>query len=136
MTANVLITNDDGIHAQGLWALEKALGHEYQITVVAPDAERSAVSHSITLARPLRVDRIQTNGGWGYAVNGTPADCVKLAVLEILDAPPQLGRLRDQPRAQCWRERQLFWNGVRSQGSRPHGNSSHSHFPGPQSRQR
>ena len=85
-----MITNDDGIHAGGLWALEKALSAQYRTTVVAPDVERSAVGHSITLAHPLRVTKAQTNGGWGYAVTGTPADCVKLGVLEILDARPDL----------------------------------------------
>lgn len=87
---NILLTNDDGIHAEGLWALEKALSGEYRITVVAPDMERSAVGHSITLIHPLRVNRIQTNGGLGYAVSGTPADCVKLAVLEIMRARPDM----------------------------------------------
>ena len=87
---NILITNDDGIHAEGLWALEKALSGEHRTTVVAPDMERSAVGHSITLVHPLRVNRIQTNGGWGYAVSGTPADCVKLGVLEILKARPDM----------------------------------------------
>ena len=87
---NILLTNDDGIHADGLWALEKALSGEHRTTVVAPDMQRSAVGHSITLIHPLRVDRIKTNGGWGYAVSGTPADCVKLAVLEILEARPDM----------------------------------------------
>jgi 5'-nucleotidase len=87
---NILITNDDGIHADGLWALAKALGAEHQVTVVAPDVERSAVGHSITLAHPLRVQKVQTNRGLGYAVSGTPADCVKLAVLEILDIRPDM----------------------------------------------
>ena len=87
---NILLTNDDGIHAEGLWALEKALSGEHRTTVVAPDMQRSAVGHSITLIHPLRADRIQTNGGWGYAVSGTPADCVKLGVLEILEARPDM----------------------------------------------
>jgi 5'-nucleotidase len=87
---NILITNDDGIHAAGLWALEKALASQHRAIVVAPDVERSAVGHSITLNHPLRVAKVETNGGWGYAVNGTPADCVKLAVLEILETRPEL----------------------------------------------
>jgi 5'-nucleotidase len=87
---NILLTNDDGIQAEGLWALEKALARQYKVSVVAPDTERSAVGHSITLASPLRLNTVYTNGGWGYAVSGTPADCVKLAVLEILDTPPDL----------------------------------------------
>ncbi|OEU53142.1 MAG: 5'/3'-nucleotidase SurE [Desulfobacterales bacterium C00003060] len=87
---NILLTNDDGIHAEGLWALEKALSDEHRTTVVAPDTERSATGHSITLLHPLRVNRIQTNGGSGHAVSGTPADCVKLAVLELMEARPDM----------------------------------------------
>jgi 5'-nucleotidase len=87
---HILLTNDDGIHADGLWALQKALSGQYHTTVVAPDIERSAVGHSITLSHPLRITQVQTNGGWGHAVNGTPADCVKLAVLEIMESRPQL----------------------------------------------
>jgi 5'-nucleotidase len=87
---NILLTNDDGIHADSLWALQKALLRHHTVNVVAPDKERSAIGHSITLLNPLRINKINTNGGWGYAVNGTPADCVKLAVLEILENPPDL----------------------------------------------
>ena len=87
---NILLTNDDGIHAEGLWAMEEALSRQHKVSVVAPDMERSAVGHSITLASPLRLVRVQTNGAWGYAVNGTPADCVKLAVLEILNTRPDM----------------------------------------------
>lgn len=87
---NILLTNDDGIHAQGLWAMERVLSREHKVSVVAPDKERSAVGHSITLVNPLRVNTIQTNSGRGYAVNGTPADCVKLAVLVILETPPDM----------------------------------------------
>jgi 5'-nucleotidase len=87
---NILLTNDDGIHAKGLWAMKGVLSRQHNVSVVAPDKERSAVGHSITLTSPLRLTRVETNGGWGYAVNGTPADCVKLAVLEILEARPDL----------------------------------------------
>jgi 5'-nucleotidase len=86
----ILLTNDDGIHAEGLWALERALSKDHNVCVVAPDKERSAIGHSITLLNPLRVNRIETNGGCGYAVTGTPADCVKLAIVEILDGAPDL----------------------------------------------
>lgn len=86
----ILLTNDDGIHAEGLWAVEGALAKDHSICVVAPDKERSAIGHSITLLNPLRVSRIETNGGCGYAVTGTPADCVKLAVVEILEGMPDL----------------------------------------------
>ena len=87
---NILLTNDDGIHAEGLWAVERVLSQDHRVCVVAPDKERSAIGHSITLLNPLRVSEVQTNGGCGYAVTGTPADCVKLAIVEILDGPPDL----------------------------------------------
>lgn len=87
---NILLTNDDGIRAEGLWALEKVLSGQHTTTVVAPDAERSAVGHSITLLHPLRVNKVRTNGGVGYAVTGTPADCVKLAVVELLETRPEM----------------------------------------------
>jgi len=86
----ILLTNDDGIHAQSLWTLEKALSRQHDVYVVAPDKERSAIGHSITLQNPLRINKMNTPSGWGYAVNGTPADCVKLAVLEILETRPDL----------------------------------------------
>jgi 5'-nucleotidase len=88
---NILITNDDGIQAAGLWALYRALNRRHQVTVIAPDRERSAVSHGITLHQPIRATLITVNGGdQGWAVSGTPADCVKLAVVELLDAKPDL----------------------------------------------
>ncbi|MDY6839066.1 MAG: 5'/3'-nucleotidase SurE [Thermodesulfobacteriota bacterium] len=87
---NILLTNDDGIYAKGLWAVERVLSRQHNVSVVAPDKERSAVGHSITLTSPLRLTKIETNGGRGYAVNGTPADCVKLAVLEILETRPDM----------------------------------------------
>jgi 5'-nucleotidase len=87
---NILLTNDDGIHAEGLWTMERVLSRQHKVSVVAPDKERSAIAHSITLVHPLRVNKVETNGGWGYAVSGTPADCVKLAILEILDTRPEL----------------------------------------------
>lgn len=88
---HILLTNDDGIHAPGLWALHAALSRRHRVTVVAPDRERTAVGHAITLDRPLRAVPLTVNGGApGYAVNGTPADCVKLALLEILDGRPDL----------------------------------------------
>ena len=77
----ILITNDDGIHARGLLALKNALSEIASVTVVAPDAEKSAVGHAITLSDPLRVVSVEKNNEfYGYAVNGTPADCVKLGL--------------------------------------------------------
>ncbi|MGE5257780.1 MAG: 5'/3'-nucleotidase SurE [Hyphomicrobiales bacterium] len=88
---DILLTNDDGIYAEGLWALHEALCREHAVTVVAPDRERTAVSHGITLHQPLRASRLAVNGhSQGYAVNGTPADCVKLGMLEILSRKPDI----------------------------------------------
>jgi len=87
MTPVILVTNDDGIHAQGLGALAEALASLGEVFVVAPDREQSAVGHALTLHRPLRVDRM---GERRFAVNGTPSDCVNLGVLGLLPEPPVL----------------------------------------------
>jgi 5'-nucleotidase len=87
----ILLTNDDGIHARGLWALYDALSAAHAVTVVAPDRERTAVSHGITLHQPLRAAELTLDGGRrAHAVNGTPADCVKMGILEIIGARPDL----------------------------------------------
>jgi len=76
----ILLTNDDGINAPGLHVLYKEMKKIGEVSIVAPDSERSAVGHAITLSDPLRVFDFYKNGQFfGYAVNGTPADCVKLA---------------------------------------------------------
>ncbi len=88
---DVLLTNDDGIYAQGLWALYNRFAEKHKVAVVAPDRERSAIGHAITLHQPLRATRISLNGDTGgYAVNGTPADCIKLGILEILSIRPDV----------------------------------------------
>lgn len=87
---NILLTNDDGIYADGLWALYNRLCRLHQVCVVAPDRERSAVGHAITLNQPLRAVHMNINGHMGYAVNGTPADCVKIGILEILPSKPDI----------------------------------------------
>ena len=87
----ILLTNDDGIYAPGLFALYEALKTDYEVHVVAPEAEMSAVGHAITLTLPLRVQKIKRNGSFfGYAIAGTPADCVKIAVQELLERPPDI----------------------------------------------
>ncbi|BBO78927.1 5'-nucleotidase SurE [Desulfosarcina widdelii] len=87
----VLLTNDDGIYAPGLWALYQAFAEQHRVCVVAPDRERSAVGHGITLHQPIRSQKTRINGGaTGFAVNGTPADCVKLGLAELLETPPEL----------------------------------------------
>ena len=87
----ILLTNDDGIYAPGIFALYEALKSEYEVVVVAPEAEMSAVGHAITLTLPLRVQEVKKNGSFfGYAVTGTPADCVKIAVQSLLEQPPDI----------------------------------------------
>jgi 5'-nucleotidase len=85
--ALLLVTNDDGVHAAGLAALAAALDDLGDVHVVAPEREQSACGHALTLHRPLRVDRVRER--W-HAVNGTPSDCVNLAVLGFLPEPPVL----------------------------------------------
>lgn len=83
-----LLSNDDGIHADGLRVLWDMLASLAEVLVVAPDRNRSAASHSLTLDRPLRMQRVAENA---FAVNGTPTDCVHLAVAGLLkNDPPQL----------------------------------------------
>jgi 5'-nucleotidase len=84
-----LVTNDDGIRAPGLAALVEALSPLGEVLIVAPDRERSATAHAITLHDPLRVEQVRRDGAfWGHAVSGTPVDCVKLAINALYDAPP------------------------------------------------
>ena len=87
----ILVTNDDGIYSAGIYALYNAMAEIGEAFVVAPDTERSAVGHAITISDPLRVFEIERNGKFfGWAVNGTPADCVKLGVKGILQFIPDL----------------------------------------------
>lgn len=88
---NILITNDDGIHSDGIRALAESLKRVGSVTIVAPDTERSAVGHAITISDPLRVKEVAKNGKFfGYATTGTPADCVKLAIRAIMKKKPDL----------------------------------------------
>ncbi len=87
----ILLTNDDGIHAPGLFALYEALKSDHEVYIVAPESEMSAVGHAITLTSPIMVQDVRKNGTFfGHAVKGTPADCVKIAVQELLDSPPDI----------------------------------------------
>ncbi len=95
----LLLTNDDGIYAKGLWALYKIFIRRHDVTVVAPDRERSAVSHGITLYDPIRASKISVDGLTGYAVTGTPADCIKLGIMELLEARPDMVILGINPGA-------------------------------------
>ncbi len=87
----ILITNDDGIHAEGIYKLKLALEKIGDVLVVAPDTERSAVGHAITISDPLRVIEIEKDGKFfGYAVNGTPADCVKIGITCLTKEQPDI----------------------------------------------
>ncbi len=87
----ILVTNDDGIYTDGIYWLWEAVKDFGNALVVAPDTEKSAVGHAITITNPLRTKYVNRRGGFsGYAVNGTPADCVKIAVRSILKSPPDL----------------------------------------------
>ena len=87
----ILLSNDDGIHAEGLRALHRRFSDSCSTMVVAPDRERSAISHAITLHVPIRSRNISLNNGdRAYAVSGTPADCIKLAMTELLEERPDL----------------------------------------------
>src|SRR5215211_4837783 len=88
----ILLTNDDGIYAPGLRALRPELMKLGEVLVVAPATEQSAVGHSVTLTTPLIVQEIldEQKRPFGWAVEGKPADCVKLALRELLPWTPDL----------------------------------------------
>lgn len=87
----VLLTNDDGVHAEGILALCRALEDVAEVTIVAPDRPRSASGHSITLHKPLRAQRVLVcEGIVAYSTSGTPSDCVALALKGLLDRKPDL----------------------------------------------
>jgi len=92
----VLLTNDDGIYAPGLAALEREMRKLGEVVVVAPSSEQSGVGHAITYLAPLIVKDVFRNEGedgerhWGWAVEGSPADCVKIGILQFCPRKPDL----------------------------------------------
>lgn len=90
----ILLSNDDGILAPGLAALYAAVADLGKVTVVAPSSPQSAVGHSITVREPMTVQRVHVQEGtaefYGFSVDGRPADCVHLAITELLAGPPDL----------------------------------------------
>lgn len=85
----ILLTNDDGVFAPGLAALEQQLRHLGEVIVVAPATEQSGVGHTITFLTPLTCKSIHRDGRhWAWAVDGSPADCVKLSIGELLKDNP------------------------------------------------
>jgi 5'-nucleotidase len=83
----ILVTNDDGVVSLGIVALAEALASLGEVTVVAPQTEASAVGHALTLRRPLRLEHLRDRV---YSVDGTPTDCINIAVDEVLEGPPAL----------------------------------------------
>ena len=83
----ILVTNDDGVHSEGIHALADALRTLGNVTVVAPHLEASAIGHGLTLRRPLRMERLRDEV---YEVDGTPTDCVNLAFTQLYRMPPHL----------------------------------------------
>ena len=83
----ILVTNDDGVHSEGIKALADALRHLAEVTVVAPIQEASAIGHALTLRRPLRIESVGDNL---FAVDGTPTDCVNIAITHVLKDKPDL----------------------------------------------
>ncbi|MFA5353072.1 MAG: 5'/3'-nucleotidase SurE [Thermodesulfovibrionales bacterium] len=83
----ILVTNDDGVHAPGLIPLFEAMKELGEAYIVAPDRERSAVGHALTIHRPLKVEELRDHV---YSVNGTPTDCVALGINKILPRKPDM----------------------------------------------
>ena len=83
----ILLTNDDGIMADGIYILAKELEKEHDITIIAPETQKSAQSHAITLHRPLIIKEVKLNGlkSKAYSISGTPADCVRAGIEAIVD---------------------------------------------------
>lgn len=90
-TPSILVTNDDGVHSPGLLYLKQALERFGQVSVVAPDRNRTGAGRSITMRSPLWVEEVTlADGSRAFATDGTPVDCVRLAALGFLERPPDL----------------------------------------------
>src|ERR1041385_5908290 len=83
----ILVTNDDGVHSDGIKALAAALHHLGNVTIVAPMQEASAIGHALTLRRPLRIETIAART---FGIDGTPTDCVNLAISHVIKHKPDL----------------------------------------------
>lgn len=87
----ILVTNDDGIDSPGIYALTHALRKIGEVIVVAPDRQQSAVGHALTVSSPLRATPFHRDGAmFGYAIDGTPTDCVKMAISTLLPEKPDI----------------------------------------------
>ena len=101
----ILVTNDDGVQVRGIHALGRARERLGEVTIVAPHLEASAIGHALTLRRPLRFERSTPRV---YEVDGTPTDCVNIAIAKILGAQPGPHRVRHQQGLQPRRRRDVF----------------------------
>jgi len=88
----ILVSNDDGIHATGIRTLVERLTFEHEVYVIAPDRERSAAGHSLTLHKPLRVEEVEMgfDVACAWATTGTPGDCIKIGISAILNVTPDI----------------------------------------------
>jgi len=87
----ILITNDDGISSQGIYALWEAMNDIGETLIAAPSLEQSATSHSLTLSSPLRVEILERKNGFkGWSISGTPVDCVKIAIRSLMKKSPDI----------------------------------------------
>lgn len=85
----LLLTNDDGIDAKGIYTLAKVLEKEHEVIIAAPSSQKSATSHSITIANPLTIKSVKLKNlrCKAFSISGTPADCVRIALDKLLDEP-------------------------------------------------
>ena len=87
----IVLCNDDGFNSDGIRSIYKELAKFSEVVIVAPETEQSAMGHAITLTQPLKVHKVVEKGEFiGYAVNGTPADCIKIATTVLFDQPPEM----------------------------------------------
>ncbi len=105
----ILVTNDDGVHSEGIQALAEALAPLGEVTIVAPIQEASAIGHALTLRRPLRLETIRPDV---YAVDGTPTDCVNVAIAHVLHGKPDLIVSGHQQRVEPRRRRDVLGDRV------------------------
>lgn len=88
---HILVTNDDGVHSPGLLALAQALRTVGDVTVIAPDSNRSAIGRGITIHNPLHLDEVTlADGSPAFTTDGTPVDCVRFATTSVLSRPPDV----------------------------------------------
>ena len=126
-TPLILVTNDDGVYAPGLRALHEAVSSLGEAVIVAPERDNSAVSHSLTMNRPLRVVQLDAHI---HMIDGTPTDCVTIAINKILHRKPDLLVSGINPGANLGDDIS-YWERYRRQLKAPCTTSLHSPFRWP-----